>query len=248
MDNLSIAAISGLRSRMLSLDLLANNLANSATSGYKIDREFYGLYSSDDSQNSVDGGTGATLPTIEKQWTDFSQGVLQVTGNPLDLAISGKGFFVVKGPNGPLYTRNGSFQILPSGEIGTADGMPLEGLGGSTIRVSSNKTITIGKDGAIQQDGQRIGQVAVVNFKSTDPLRKTTSTAYEDTDPIKNPPAAATNVEVQQGKIEGSNVPVSEAAMRLVGVMRQFEMLQKAIGVSTDMDTKSIQEVARVTA
>ena len=64
---------------MLSLDLLANNLANSATSGYKIDREFYGLYSSDDSQNSVDGGNGTTLPTIEKQWTDFSPGVLEAT-------------------------------------------------------------------------------------------------------------------------------------------------------------------------
>ena len=60
-------------------------------------------------------------------------------------------------------------------------------------------------------------------------------------------PTPATNVEIQQGKIEGSNVPVADAAMRLVGVMRQFEMLQKAIGVSTDMDNKSIQEVARVT-
>ena len=92
MDNLSIAAVSGLRSRMQSLDLLANNLANTATSGYKIDREFYSLYSAEDSQNSVDGGTGATLPTIEKQWTDFSPGTLDTTGNPLDLAISGKGF------------------------------------------------------------------------------------------------------------------------------------------------------------
>jgi flagellar basal body rod protein FlgG len=87
MDNLSIAAVSGLRSRMQSLDLLANNLANSATSGFKIDREFYGVYSSDDSQNSVDGGGGATLPTIEKQWTDFSPGVIETTGNPLDFAL-----------------------------------------------------------------------------------------------------------------------------------------------------------------
>jgi flagellar basal body rod protein FlgG len=248
MDNLSIAAISGLNSRMLSLDLLANNLANSATSGYKIDREFYGLYSSDDSENSVDGGTGTTLPTIEKQWTDFTAGVLETTGNPLDLALSGQGFFVVTGPAGPLYTRNGNFKVLPSGEIGTEDGMPLQAVGGRTIRVSSGKAITVSKDGTVQQDGQNIGQVAVVNFKTTDTLRKTTSTAFQDTDPVKNPPVPAANVEVQEGRIEGSNVPVSEAAMRLVGVMRQFEMLQKAIGVSSDMDTKAIQEVARVTS
>jgi flagellar basal-body rod protein FlgF len=247
MDNLSIAAVSGLRSRMQSLDLLANNLANSATSGYKIDREFYGVYSSEDAENSVDGGSATTLPTIEKQWTDFSPGVIEATGNPLDLAISGKGFFGLNGPNGTLYTRNGSFKILPSGEIGTGDGMIVRGVGGNTIRVSSGKPITISTDGVVHQDNQSIGQLEVVNFKTTDSLHKTTSTAFENTDPAKNPPSNATNVEVLAGKIEGSNVPVSEAAMRLVGVMRQFEMLQKAIGVSSDMDTKSIQEVARVT-
>jgi len=247
MDNLSIAAVSGLRSRMQSLDLLANNLANSATSGYKIDREFYGLYSSEDSQNSVDGGSGATLPTIEKQWTDFSPGVLETTGNPLDLAISGKGFFGLNAPGGTVYTRNGSFKVLPSGELGTGDGMPLRAAGGSTIRVTSNKPVTISTDGVVHQDGLSIGQIEVVTFKSNEPLRKTTSTAFQNTDPAGNPPAPAANIEIQQGKIEGSNVPVSEAAMRLVGVMRQFEMLQKAIGVSTDMDTKSISEVARVT-
>ena len=71
------------------------------------------------------------------------------------------------------------------------------------------------------------------------------SACFQNSDP-KNAPVPAPNVEVQQGKIEGSNVPVAEAAMRLVGVMRQFEMLQKAVGISSDMDTKTIQEVARV--
>jgi flagellar basal body rod protein FlgG len=73
------------------------------------------------------------------------------------------------------------------------------------------------------------------------------STCFQNTD-TKNVPTAATSVSVEQGKIEGSNVPVADAAMRLVGVMRQFEMLQKAVGVSNDMDTKTIQEVARVGA
>src|SRR5437899_2614825 len=102
MDNLSIAAVSGLRSRMNSLDLLANNLANSATSGYKNDREYYGTYASDAARNSVDGGTGTTLPVVERQWTDFAPGVLQTTGNPLDIALPNKGFFTLNGPSGPL--------------------------------------------------------------------------------------------------------------------------------------------------
>ena len=248
MDNIGIAAVSGLRSRMVSLDLLANNLANAATTGYKIDREFYGLYSSDDAESSVDGAGGATLPTVEKQWTDFSQGVIQTTANPLDLALSGRGFFALAGPSGPLYTRNGNFQVLSTGELGNTDGLLLRGVGGSPIRVSSNKPITISPDGVVRQNGQSIGQIEVMDFKSTEFLHKTTSTAYENTEPTKNAPVRAGNTEVQQGRIEGSNVPVSEAAMRLVGVMRQFEMLQKAIGVSSEMDTKSIQEVARVSA
>ncbi len=244
MDALTIAAASGIRSRMQSLDLLANNLANTGTAGFKRDQEFYGLFTSPDA-TADDNGSLSTLPVLERQWTDFSQGDLQVTGNPLNAAISGKGFFAVNGPNGPLYTRNGNFQVLPSGELATAEGYPLRNTDGKTIQVSSNKPIVIAADGTVQQDGQPLGQLAVVTFKSTDSLAKMGNTCFQNNNP-KNPPVAATNVEVQQGKIEGSNVPVAEAAMRLVGVMRQFEMLQKAIGISNDMDTKSIQEVAHV--
>lgn len=247
MDNLSIAAVSGLRSRMVSLDLLANNLANAATGGYKNDREYYGLYSSDDSENSVDGGTGTTLPVVEKQWTDFSPGVLQTTGNPLDVALPNRGFFALKGPTGTLYTRNGGMQILPSGDLGSSDGYPVLGPGGGTIHIGVGKSVTITLDGTVQQDGQNVGQIGVVDFPSTDSLRKVGSTNFENTN-AKVIPQPMANPGVQQGKLEGSNVQVADAAMRLVGVMRQFEMLQKAIGVSSEMDTKSIQEVARVGA
>lgn len=247
MDNLSIAAVSGLRSRMVSLDLLANNLANAGTSGYKNDREFYGVYASEDAENSVDGASSTTLPVIENQWTDFSAGEMQVTGNPLDVAIVGKGFFTVSGPKGPLYTRNGSLKILSTGELASTDGYPLQSAGGGTIQVRPNAPITITSNGTVTQGGQPLGQIGVVDFKSTTPLRKIGSTSFQNQS-TNNLPEAVANAEVQQGKLEGSNVSVPDAAMRLVGLMRQFEMLQKAIGVSTDMDTKAIQEVARVSA
>jgi flagellar basal-body rod protein FlgF len=247
MDNLTIAAASGLRSRMESLDLLANNLANTATTGFKRDLEFYGTYSSADSNDPVNGGPSSTLPTIEKQWTDFSQGTIQVTGNPLDVALDGGGFLAVNGPNGTLYTRAGNLKVLPSGALATSDSYALKNTAGGTIQIAPNQPITVFPDGTVQQSGQPVGQMTVVTFNSTNSLRKMGSTCFENTD-SKNPPVAAANVAVQQGKIEGSNVPVADAAMRLVGVMRQFEMLQKAVGVSNDMDTKSIQEVARVGA
>lgn len=244
MDNLTIAAASGLRSRMQSLDLLANNLANSATSGFKRDQEFYSLFSSADSE-AADGQPDSTMPVIERQWTDFSPGTIQVTGNPLDIALSGNGFLAVNGPSGQLYTRNGSLQVLASGDLATSDGYPLRTTTGATIKTALGKSIEITTDGTVQQGGQPIGQLQVVSFKSTASLQKMNNACFQNSDP-KNPAVPVTDAEVQQGKLEGSNVPVAEGAMRLVAVMRQFEMLQKAIGISGEMDTKTIQEVARV--
>lgn len=92
MDPLSATAASGLRARMESLDLLANNVANASTGGYKADREFYSLYAAPEADD------GSTMPVIERPWVDLSQGVLQTTGNSLDVALNGKGFFSVQAP------------------------------------------------------------------------------------------------------------------------------------------------------
>ena len=229
---------------MQSLDLLANNLANAATTGYKQDQEFYGLYASADAEAAA-GSMLQTLPVVEREWTDFSPGTLQVTGNPLDVALVGSGFFVVNGSNGPLYTKNGSLQVLGSGELGTSEGLPLLGVDGKPIHVASGQAIEISPEGFVRQNGQTTGQLATVSFKSLGPLKKLAGTCFQNTD-ANNAAAPAAGVTVQQGKLESSNVPVATSAMRLVGMMRQFEMLQKAIGISTEMDTKTIQEVARV--
>ncbi len=100
MDPILISAASGLRSRMESLDMLANNIANGSSGGYKADREFYSLYMAPEAAGSAP--SAGTLPVIEKPWTDFSQGELRSTGNPLDLALAGRGFFAVQGPAGPI--------------------------------------------------------------------------------------------------------------------------------------------------
>ena len=255
MDALTISAASGLRSRMDTLDLLANNLANAQTSGYKTDREFYGLFTSPQAYSEMGGEFVSTLPVVERQWTDFSQGTLTATGNQLDIALAGRGFLAVNGPNlaanpaNILYTRNGNLKIAPSGEIVTGEGYPVRNAGtqGQPIRVASNKAIEISPDGTLRQDGQTLGRLEIVDFKSTDSLKKTTAAAFQNTD-ARNQPVAAADVQVQQGKVETSNVTVPEAAMRLVGVMRQFEMLQKAVTLDQEMSKQGIQEVARVSS
>ena len=245
MDPLTVAAASGLRSRLESLDLLANNLANSATSGYKGDSEFYGLYTSAEGRDPTTGDASFSLPVVERQWTDFSQGTLLPTGSQLDVAITGHGFLAVNGPSGPLYTRNGNLQASASGQLTTADGYAVRGADGNHIQVTASKPIEITPDGTVNQDGQAVGQIGLVDFKNTALLKKMGGTYFQNPD-SSNQPAAATGATLQQGKLESSNVPVAEAAMRLVGTMRQFEMLQKAIGISADMNRKTIDEVARV--
>src|SRR5579871_1171642 len=104
MDPLLISAASGMKARMESLDMLANNIANTGTAGFKADREFYGLFEQE-------------LPVIERQWTDFSQGMVTPTGNPLNLALSGQGYFALNSPTGVVYTRNGNFQVSKSNQL-----------------------------------------------------------------------------------------------------------------------------------
>jgi len=239
MDALTAIAASGLRSRMESLDLLANNIANATTGGYKSDREFYSLYTAPEAESS------STMPVIERPWTDFSQGSLRRTGNPLDLALSGRGFFTVTGPSGPLYTRNGNFRIMPSGTLATAEGYPVRGDGGVAVTAGPGGALEIDPTGTVRQDGQVIGQLEIADFTSTAGLVKQGNNYFRSaTPPASRQPAPDTTV--RQGHLEDSNTGSSETAIRLIGVMRQFEMLQKAVSLNADMSQQAIQEVARV--
>src|SRR5580704_6542632 len=119
MDQLTTTAASGMRSRTEALDLLANNISNSGTAGYKSDREFYNLYVSTDADSQT------TMPDIERNWIDYSQGTVKETGNPLDVALSGTGFLTADSPSGPLYTRNGSLKLSATGVLETSDGYPV---------------------------------------------------------------------------------------------------------------------------
>ncbi|HKW98409.1 MAG TPA: flagellar hook basal-body protein [Bryobacteraceae bacterium] len=245
MDALTISAASGLRARMETLDMLANNLANAATGGFKSDREFYSLYASPEASDPAQAQP-QTVPVIEKHWTDFSQGLITPTGNALDLALSGKGFFTAAGPNGPLYTRNGNFRLSPSGVLVTAEGYPLVAQGPTKkIQTQSNSPIEVLPDGEVHQDGQTLGSLELVDFPENTGIAKQGSNYFQLAD-INVKPAPAASLEVQQGKLENSNVSPAESAVRLVNVMRQFEMLQRAVSLGNDMNNRAIQEVARV--
>ena len=231
-------AASGLRSRMESLDLLANNMANASTGGYKADREFYSLYTAPEAQDS---GSSSTMPVVQQPWIDLSQGPITNTGNSLDVALSGQGFFSVAGPNGTLYTRNGGFHLAANGQLVTADGYSVRSVTGTPVTAQSSLPIDISQDGTLTQ----AGQLEIADFTSTAGLAKQGGNYFRQLDPTVKP-AAPTGTTVEQGKLEASNTGTAESAVRLVTIMRQFEMLQKAVTIGNDMSKEAIEQVAKV--
>jgi flagellar basal-body rod protein FlgF len=240
MDPITAIAASGLRARMESLDMLANNIANSSTGGYKADREFYSLYTAPEAEEA---GESSVMPLIERPWTDLSQGVIQVTGNSLDVALSGHGFFAVNGPSGTLYTRNGSFTTSAGGKLVTAEGYPVRGAGGAALTLDPALPVQVSEDGTVRQDAAVVGRMEVVDFADAGALGKQGANYF-----AADPAAARTAVSagVEQGKLESSNTGAADAAVRLISVMRQFEMMQKAASLADNMSQKAIDEVAKV--
>jgi flagellar basal body rod protein FlgG len=242
MDSLSTAAAAGMRARMQSLEMLANNIANQAASGFKMDREFYGTYESSDADAFA--GLPFSTPVVEQSWTDFSQGALVATGNALNIGIEGKGFLTVAGPGEKLYTRGGNLRLSASGVLQTQNGYGVLNSRGEPIQLDSAQPIEILEGGEIHQGGAEVARIGIVDFASAGALTKQTGTYFRLADPSATP-TPATSATLRQGMLENSNSSPSEAAIRLVGVMRQFEILQKAIQIGSEMGKRG-EEVARI--
>jgi flagellar basal body rod protein FlgG len=220
---------------MQSLDVVANNLANATTAGFKADHSFQ-MAMSDVQQGGL---------STSQNWTDFTQGSLKPTGSSSDLALGGPGLFVVTGKSGPLYTRNGNFSLSPGGEFLTPDGNKLQGAGGGTIKVDPARPFAIGVDGTVSQDGVAAGQIAVVEFDATNALQKQGGSYYRAT--AGQAPKPSTS-RVIQASLESSNVGAAESSVEMIGIMRQFESLQKALTLHTEMDKRTVESTGRTTA
>ena len=244
MDQISILAASAMRSSMQSLDLLANNMANASTSGYKGDSEFHTVYTSEAAEGD---GTDmpVTLPMIQRRWTDFAQGLLEPTNNPMDFGLSGKGFFVVQGPSGPLYTRNGNFRMSPNGTVTTSDGYPVLGQDGKPLKATDpGSPWWLPRMVASPRTASRLARCAWWISRKPSALSKQGNNYYQNSS--GQPPVDAAEAQVYQGKVEASNVSAAHGAVRLVSVTRQFEMMQKAISIANDMNKEAMEQVAKV--
>lgn len=227
---------------MEALDLLANNISNAATTGYKADRESYRQFISE-LQDATEGSYA--LPVVERQWTDHAQGALQNTERALDVAIEGQGFFALTSGKQTLLTRNGSFHLSSEGELQSEDGSAVRKRGGGTFRLDAKQAVTISPEGEVTQNGKSQGFLDIVSLKDPSLLVKQKASVFV---PPSEQPAMlfAVNGKVAQGKLETSNSNPSDAAVKMVEVLREFETLQRAASMGTEMNKKAIEEVARV--
>jgi flagellar basal-body rod protein FlgF len=233
-----------LQPRMLRLEVLANNLANIETTGYKKAQLFIQTLQQELGKRE----TQQELEGLEaQQYTDFSQGSLRSTGNPLDFAIDGEGFFAVETPRGIRYTRNGSFQLSPEGVIVNRQGYALLGVGGRIqlpdIQKMNNGTLVVKETGEVFFENQPIGKVNVVQFENVQRLKKEGASLFaaDDTPMVESKESSR----IRQGYLEESNVEGIAEMVAMVELTRSFETDQKAIQLQ-DATLERAMDVGRV--
>jgi flagellar basal-body rod protein FlgG len=240
------------------LNVIANNLANVNTTGYKADklsfkdtmihyaheRIMQPVLSLRDKQLFPDA-VHIAKPRISESKTDYTQGSLRKTDAPFDLAISGEGFFKVQTPNGDYYTRNGNFLKRADGVLVTAQGFPLLSDGGE-VTIPEAATITIDGQGQIFANNENVGQIQIVNISDPSQLEKYGHNLYKLRDNAQAGEEAVTNdTQIVQGYLEAPNVNIVEEMVNMIETHRAFEAYQKMISSTQEMDDKAIQRVGK---
>ncbi|HEV3334089.1 MAG TPA: flagellar basal-body rod protein FlgG [Bryobacteraceae bacterium] len=248
------SAASGMTAQQLNVDNIANNLANASTVGYKQRVvQFQDLMYQTMTQPGAAAGQQTIVPTgmqlglgTRTSGNDivFTQGSFAQTGNPLDVAIQGKGFFQVRRPSGDLaYTRAGTFQVDKSGNIVTAEGDALE----PQITIPAEaQSVLIGADGTVsytmpnQNATQQAGQIQLANFQNPAGLNSLGNNLYAPTDASGDPTVAAPGGaeglgSLMQGYTEQSNVSVVEEFINLIVAQRGYEANSKVVQAADNM-------------
>ena len=251
MDSGLYAAYTGLMARTQALDTAANNLANVGTSGFRSQKDYFrGVFAGGlDRDAPADSQVGESVNgfgVLGGNRLDLGQGQLTATGNPLDLALEGQGFFALQTPNGLTYTRDGAFTRSATGVLQSSLGEPVMDVNQKPITIPTG-TVHISNDGSVSvatPDGSVVvGQVGVFNFADASMLTADGTNRFSagGAKPIVG------DASVLQGSIEGANEDAIHGTMQLVLVQRQAEMMQKALSVfNNDFDKTAAEELPRV--
>ena len=241
-------ALTGAIAQQQSLDVIANNVANANTTGFRADRAVFSEFlagaqrSENPAINQQNPPRSDHFVQVDAITHDQQDGALRLTGNSLDFGLSGDGFFVVGTPQGERLTRAGSFMMHPDGTLSTHDGHGVLGEDGQPIRISGTAAqVQVSEDGSIQVDGQRVSKFKLVRAPDASKLDKESSTYFVPTEGAEL--AAATNVRVTQGHLESSNVNAVAGLNELITVNRSFDALQRIIETFQKLDERTAREL-----
>ncbi len=238
---------SGMQPRLMRLDVIANNVANADTTGYKKDSIFVQIMKDVGVAQSTGAGELAGLDV--KEFTDFTEGSLRPTNAPLDIAIQGEGFFVLDTPEGQRFTRNGNFRIDDNGDIVNSGGDKLMGAGGRINIPGAEKMeqndLSISKSGDIMMGPTKLGKIRIVTFPDMQKLLKTAGTMFRSDDSPKDVPLSDEKTTIRQGYLEESNVEALTEMVQLVELSRGFETDQRTMRYQDSTLEKAL-EVGRV--
>jgi flagellar basal-body rod protein FlgF len=245
MDSGYYAAMAGLVARSQALDTAAANLANAQTPGYRAEREYFrSVFLGPDALGSQLGEVVNNYGLLGGDRLNLAQGALQQTGNPLDLAIEGQGFFAVQSSHGLRYTRDGAFHRSQKGMLVTAADELVLSSAREPIVVPPGE-VSVGADGALSVAGGTAASVGVFTFPATAQLVPEGANRYVAPDDAKL--TLTQEVTVHQGTIEAANQDAIQGTMDLIMMQRQAEMMQKALTVfHTDFNKFATEDLARV--
>ena len=240
--NLTTAiALSRLMAQERALAVTANNLANANTPGYKTTRVLFSDWLDRQSDtNAPPGGQTIAFTQDRATWRDQDPGAISRTGNPLDVALTGAGYFTVATPRGPRLTRDGRFSLAPDGGLTDSSGDKVLDTTGQPIQLSPADTvITIAADGTISSENGQLGQIGVVRVTKPMDIKAEGGTLFAataPTTPLKTPTMV-------QGAVEGSNVqPVLELT-RMMTTEREFQFVTQLVQAESDRQQSAIDKL-----
>lgn len=235
-------AASGAVAAQTRMEIISNNLANIDTAGYKADRAIFRVADYETAeQPQLKGGMPPAILPFELA-TDHSPGNQKDTGNPLDLAIEGNGFFCIETPDGVMYTRNGNFALDPEGALVTHDGLAVLGDRGAVV-IDGDEVIIDG-EGNVQIDGEISDTLRIADFEDASGLRKAGNSLFAPAPGVFE--IEAEGFEVRQGTVELSNVDAVETMTEMIETHRTFEAYQKIIRAMGEATGRLINEAGRL--
>lgn len=250
-------AYTGMINEQKRVDVVANNLANASTTGFKAEgstsesfKEVLAYKIKDTSEAGTARRLGVMSPGVKigETYTDWGEGSFHTTDNPYDMCIAGNGFFTIEftnknGDTTTMYTRDGNFKVNLDNEIVNANGDYVLDVNGEHIQVDPLTDLMVDADGSIYQNGQAIAQLKITDFEDYNYLSKYGETYYEVIDGATEIEPLAT---VHNGMLESSNVQVAKEMVNLISYQRAYETNQKMIQAHDETLQKAVNDVGKV--